>query len=65
MFTTILLWICVIILFLSSVNYGLMGINSDWNQIEKINNTIVKKIIYYLLFVISVLLVILISYRKI
>ena len=63
MFTTILLWICIIILFLSSVNYGIMGINSDWNQIEKISNTIVKKIIYYLLFVISVVLVILISYK--
>ena len=65
MFTTILLWICVIILFFSSVNYGLMGINSDFNQIEKISNTIVKKIIYYLLFVFSVILVIIISYRKV
>jgi len=64
MFSTVLLWIFIIILFLSAVNYGLMGFNSDWNLIERISNMVLKKIIYFTIFVVSILVLIILSMKK-
>lgn len=49
MFVTIVFWFFLLILTLSGINYGITGLNQDWDLLVMIKNKTLRKVIYFII----------------
>jgi hypothetical protein len=64
MFVTIIFWFFLLILTLSGINYGITGLNQDWDLLVMIKNMTLRKVIYFIIAASAVIVFLLFMLKK-